>query len=333
MTFPHHHKHFNYSDSFPIIKFFQWQYCTDCSLSRIASKTLSKEPYCQLLLQLYLTPVEPLYRLQQSLSLSHTERPFESCPPGLTCKLLQSFSNRQRTSHTITHSHCPLLALITVQVTVIDQWATLSTFTFSSQVSALIKNCHLPESLSDCSFRLLKMHHLTKLRFATRLLLDQVTPNLPQLTCFRSVSTATVGLPPGHKTHTSSCPFAEKSQPSFKGTSSSACPFSGALQHQDERKLYASEGESTGLPFNQIPTPPSLPIVGTLFDLILAGGAEYVHQYCDKRHKTLGPIYREKLGNVEAVFLSDAKLIQKVNFLFCLHLKLILFFLFVFAGI
>ncbi|XP_017490487.1 PREDICTED: cytochrome P450 315a1, mitochondrial-like, partial [Rhagoletis zephyria] len=92
----------------------------------------------------------------------------------------------------------------------------------------------------------------------------------------------------------------------------------GALkQQQHDRKrsppqLDVTREESTGLPFDQIPTPPSLPIVGTLFDLILAGGAEYVHQYCDKRHKTLGPIYREKLGNIEAVFLSDAKLIQKV---------------------
>ncbi|OTF83333.1 cytochrome P450-like protein [Euroglyphus maynei] len=64
--------------------------------------------------------------------------------------------------------------------------------------------------------------------------------------------------------------------------------------------------------FEQIPTPAGLPLIGTLLDLIRAGGAEYVHQYCDKRHKQLGSIYREKLGNVEAVFIADANLVQQV---------------------
>ncbi|KAH9419721.1 hypothetical protein DERP_001551 [Dermatophagoides pteronyssinus] len=64
--------------------------------------------------------------------------------------------------------------------------------------------------------------------------------------------------------------------------------------------------------FEQIPTPAGLPLIGTLFDLIRAGGAEYVHQYCDKRHKQFGSIYREKLGNVEAVFVADAELVQQV---------------------
>ncbi|KPM05989.1 cytochrome P450-like protein 15 [Sarcoptes scabiei] len=64
--------------------------------------------------------------------------------------------------------------------------------------------------------------------------------------------------------------------------------------------------------FKEIPSPQGLPIFGTLFDLIKAGGAEYVHQYCDKRHRMLGPIFREKLGNVEAVFVSDANLVQKI---------------------
>ncbi|KAI1293694.1 Mitochondrial cytochrome P450 -like protein [Halotydeus destructor] len=64
--------------------------------------------------------------------------------------------------------------------------------------------------------------------------------------------------------------------------------------------------------YDQVPSPKSWPIVGTTFDLIRAGGAEHVHEYCDKRHKSLGPIYKETMGNQEFVFLSDAQLIQKV---------------------
>lgn len=101
------------------------------SLNRIASKTLSKESYCHYCCCSFIWPQWSPFTVFNGVCLSHTDRPFESCPPGLTCKLLQSFSNRQRTSHTIAHRHCPLLALITVQVTVIDQWATLSTFTLS----------------------------------------------------------------------------------------------------------------------------------------------------------------------------------------------------------
>jgi ecdysteroid 2-hydroxylase len=68
------------------------------------------------------------------------------------------------------------------------------------------------------------------------------------------------------------------------------------------------------LPYEAIPTPKGLPLIGTLFDLIKSGGAQYVHQYCDRRHQELGPIYRETMGNVEGVFIADAALMQKVCF-------------------
>lgn len=37
-----------------------------------------------------------------------------------------------------------------------------------------------------------------------------------------------------------------------------------------------------------------------------------MHDHCDKRHRELGPIYREHLGSSELVFLADTKLIQTV---------------------
>ena len=83
-------------------------------------------------------------------------------------------------------------------------------------------------------------------------------------------------------------------------------------QQQQQHEKNQIKFEKNYKSFEQIPTPAGLPIIGTLFDLIRAGGAEYVHQYCDKRHKQFGSIYREKLGNVEAVFVADAELVQQV---------------------
>lgn len=54
-----------------------------------------------------------------------------------------------------------------------------------------------------------------------------------------------------------------------------------------------------------VPSPKSLPFFGTLLSLIKAGGGPQLHKYVNKRHKELGPIYKEKIGPVEAYFLSD----------------------------
>lgn len=37
-----------------------------------------------------------------------------------------------------------------------------------------------------------------------------------------------------------------------------------------------------------------------------------MHEYFDKRHQQLGPVFREKLGPIEPVFISDVALIEKV---------------------
>lgn len=64
--------------------------------------------------------------------------------------------------------------------------------------------------------------------------------------------------------------------------------------------------------FAEMPTPRALPVVGTTLDVARFGGAPHIHEYCDHRHSQLGPIYREKLGAVDAVFVADAGLIQQV---------------------
>ncbi|XP_076755223.1 cytochrome P450 family protein sad [Xylocopa sonorina] len=55
----------------------------------------------------------------------------------------------------------------------------------------------------------------------------------------------------------------------------------------------------------EAPEPRGLPIFGTLFSFILAGGPKRQHEYVDRRHKELGPVYRERLGPVTAVFVNS----------------------------
>ena len=64
--------------------------------------------------------------------------------------------------------------------------------------------------------------------------------------------------------------------------------------------------------FQEIPAARHLPFVGTTFDLMAAGGAPFLHSYFDSRHKSLGKLFREKLGSLDCVFVADAKLMQEV---------------------
>ncbi|KAF6203720.1 hypothetical protein GE061_002053 [Apolygus lucorum] len=61
-----------------------------------------------------------------------------------------------------------------------------------------------------------------------------------------------------------------------------------------------------------IPYDGGLPFVGTSLAIGAAGGAPKLHEYVDSRHKQLGPIFRENMGPVTAVFVSDPSLIRKV---------------------
>ncbi|XP_046449111.1 cytochrome P450 315a1, mitochondrial-like [Daphnia pulex] len=75
-----------------------------------------------------------------------------------------------------------------------------------------------------------------------------------------------------------------------------------------ERRCYTAKSQ----PFDSIPAPKGLPLIGTLWDVIRAGGVSQIHRYIDDRHRQLGPIFREKLGHVEAVWLADPALYQQV---------------------
>lgn len=65
-------------------------------------------------------------------------------------------------------------------------------------------------------------------------------------------------------------------------------------------------------PYTDIPTAKGLPLVGTMLSIVKHGGASKMHEYINMRHKQLGPIFKEKLGVVEAVAVSSKDLASTV---------------------
>ena len=66
-------------------------------------------------------------------------------------------------------------------------------------------------------------------------------------------------------------------------------------------------------PFDSIPSVShSIPFFSSILKLAFNGGAGHLHEYCDRNFRRLGPIYRERLGTVDGVYISDADLIQQV---------------------
>lgn len=84
----------------------------------------------------------------------------------------------------------------------------------------------------------------------------------------------------------------------------SGCPFHFG-RNRDVVDEQQSSSSSQIKPYDAIPNKKGWFILGTLFEILKCGGAAKLHEYCDMRHKQLGPIFREKLGAVEAVVLAD----------------------------
>ncbi|XP_076653765.1 cytochrome P450 family protein sad isoform X1 [Halictus rubicundus] len=62
----------------------------------------------------------------------------------------------------------------------------------------------------------------------------------------------------------------------------------------------------------EAPEPRGLPLFGTFFSFLLAGGAKRQHEYVDRRHKQLGPVYRERLGPITAVFVNSPEEFRRI---------------------
>nr|QTM97418.1 Cytochrome P450 [Sitophilus oryzae] len=58
--------------------------------------------------------------------------------------------------------------------------------------------------------------------------------------------------------------------------------------------------------------PKGLPVIGTTLSLLMAGSTPKLHYYIDKRHQQYGPIFKESVGPVPCVFISDPKAMRAV---------------------
>ncbi|XP_076255105.1 cytochrome P450 family protein sad [Rhynchophorus ferrugineus] len=63
---------------------------------------------------------------------------------------------------------------------------------------------------------------------------------------------------------------------------------------------------------DDVPGPKGLPLIGTTLSLLMAGSTPKLHHYIDKRHKEYGSIFKESIGPVPCIFISDAKTIRDV---------------------
>ena len=90
-----------------------------------------------------------------------------------------------------------------------------------------------------------------------------------------------------------------------------ACPFQSSL-HKKLNSSNSLRSPKLIKSFECIPRPKGLPLIGTALSVLAKGGAPKVHEYCDSKHRELGPVFRDKLGPVSCVFLADSKMISKV---------------------
>ncbi|XP_003704053.2 cytochrome P450 family protein sad isoform X1 [Megachile rotundata] len=77
-------------------------------------------------------------------------------------------------------------------------------------------------------------------------------------------------------------------------------------------RKYATMATATGNVLQEAPEPWGLPVFGTLFEFLFFGGPKKQHEYVDKRHRELGPVYRERLGPITAVFVNSPDEYRKI---------------------
>lgn len=83
-------------------------------------------------------------------------------------------------------------------------------------------------------------------------------------------------------------------------------------KHRPQRFQFLRQPPAVTAVIKEIPTPKRLPIIGTTLSLLAAGSAAKLHEYIDKRHGELGPIFRDKIGPVSAVFVSDPEFMRSI---------------------
>ncbi|KAI4473018.1 hypothetical protein M0802_016362 [Mischocyttarus mexicanus] len=79
-----------------------------------------------------------------------------------------------------------------------------------------------------------------------------------------------------------------------------------------ERKYVTSITTNSAVILKEAPIPKGIPLFGTIFEFLNIGGAKMLHEYVDRRHKELGPIYRERIGPVMAVFVNSPQEYRRI---------------------
>lgn len=104
------------------------------------------------------------------------------------------------------------------------------------------------------------------------------------------------------------CPFALG-----RPLDASALADAASSAYRSTRNNRAAEVAQTVVrSYHELPTPKGFRIFGTSLNLIRRGGAAFLHEYCDSLHKQLGPIYRERLGPQECVFIADPQMVRRL---------------------
>jgi len=89
------------------------------------------------------------------------------------------------------------------------------------------------------------------------------------------------------KTESATCPFQATATVSNSNSVSS--------DNNASRSKLLPESETNledAKPYSEMPSPPGLPFIGTVPEYIWNGGGKYLHEYVNKRHAELGPIYK-----------------------------------------
>ncbi|GAB0094642.1 Cytochrome P450 315a1, mitochondrial [Sergentomyia squamirostris] len=96
---------------------------------------------------------------------------------------------------------------------------------------------------------------------------------------------------------------------SFSRKFSNFPPWNPIIPHGSVKKVLK---EKIVKDYIEIPSVRHLPFIGTTLDIVKAGGAPKFHEYIDGRHKSLGPIFRERVGPLECLFVSDPDAIREI---------------------
>ncbi|XP_076675143.1 cytochrome P450 family protein sad isoform X2 [Andrena cerasifolii] len=115
------------------------------------------------------------------------------------------------------------------------------------------------------------------------------------------------------KPYVPGCSYAGASRPPrIEDLSDISKPADGASRSKIEiaeksrdRNYGTAATAATGSVLRVAPESRGLPVVGTLLAFLLSGGTKRQHEYVDRRHRELGPVYRERIGPVTAVFVNS----------------------------